>query len=401
MTLRRPKAIVAGASISILLLGLGLGLATNPSLPDVSLFSQGSSPEPSVGPARPAVARRGRAARRPRAPTTYYVSPDGRDSNRGTSTAHPWQTVTRVDRANLIPGDEVMFEGGATFSDATLMPGLGFDASGKAGEPIVFGSYGKGLATLTRGVWLGIDAAHPHGPSHLTFENLSLGPQQGFLGTGDYITLRGLTISHLVAPETRSQTGIATEGSHWVIADNDIFDTGDSGMLLGFNAGAAGDPAGGRDYLIYGNSVSHTGLDSQLSYGLHAIYLKVSNATISNNRLTYFRNDGISLRYRDTMVSHNYIAHGAIGIAWYQYDQLAGRTMLIANTIAYTTRAAIFVCGVAQACKRPLETFVMKRNRLREIAGTAMDLQPTAGQYLLQANQVLQGGQVLQANAGL
>lgn len=397
----RPRAILIGAGISIVLLSLALGLSTGKlSLPEISLFSHGSSGPTGSAP-RATAARRGSARGRVRRrPATFYVSPHGRDSNRGTSMAHPWRTVARVDRAHLIPGDQVLFEGGSTFSDATLMPGQGLDASGRAGEPIVFGSYGNGLATLTRGVWLGVNSSHPHGPKHLTFENLKLGPKQGFLGTGDYITLRGLTISHLVAPETRSETGIATEGSHWVIADNDIHDTGDSGMLLGFNAGAPGDPAGGEDYLIYGNVVAHTGLDRQLSYGLHAIYLKVADATISDNRLTFFRDDGISLRYRDTVVSHNYIAHGAIGIAWYQYDDLAGRTTLIANTIAYTSEAAIFVCGVAESCKRPIESFVMKHNRLRATQGAAMNLQPTAGRYLLQANQVLKGDQVLKANAG-
>src|SRR5262249_5041856 len=44
--------------------------------------------------------------------TTYYVSPSGSDSNPGTSPASAWRTVSRVNRADLSPGDAVLFQGG-------------------------------------------------------------------------------------------------------------------------------------------------------------------------------------------------------------------------------------------------------------------------------------------------
>jgi hypothetical protein len=397
----RPRAILIGAGISLVLLSLALGLSTGKlSLPQISLFRHNASTPSGSGPRATAARRGSKPSRSHRRFITYYVSPEGRDSNRGSSPAHPWRTVARVDRAHLVAGDHVLFQGGSTFSDNTLMPGLGFEDSGASRDPIVFGSYGSGKATLTRGVWLGVNQSYPHGPSHLVFENLSLGPKEGFQGTGNYITLRHLTISGLLAAQTNSQVGISTEGSHWWIEDNTITDTGDSGMLLGFDSGRPGDPAGGEDYVVSGNVVSHTGLNPRLTYGLHAIYLKVANARISGNQLTYFRNDGISMRYRDAVVSHNYIAHGDIGIAWYQYDALPGKTRLIANTIAFTSTAAIFVCGVAQSCKRPIESFVLSHNRLTSIQGAAMNLQPTAGSYVLQANQDLQGHSLAPATVG-
>ena len=317
---------------------------------------------------------------------TFYVAPYGGDGNRGISPAHPWRTVARVDRAHLHPGDRVLFAGGATFSDATLMPGEGFSASGTGAAPIVFGSYGNGMARLTRGVWLGTNANYPRGPGHLTFENLLLGPTKGFQGTGDYIKLINLRISHLLGPASSQETGIATEGSHWVIDGNTISDTGDSGMLLGFSASSPGDPPGGADYVIDNNIVNHTGLDLRLSYPSHAIYLKVANARVSGNRLTYFHDDGISLRYRDQMITNNYIAHGRIGIAWYQYDRHPGMTRVLDNTIASTSSAAIFVCGVAESCVRPIESFVVEHNLLRKTKGEALNLQPTSGTYLVEAN---------------
>src|ERR1700722_4506902 len=83
--------------------------------------------------------------------TTYYVSPSGSDANSGSASA-PWQTISRVNRASLQPGDTVLFQGGQTFSDATLMP----PTSGTSSDPITFGSYGSGNAQLNTAtdVWI-------------------------------------------------------------------------------------------------------------------------------------------------------------------------------------------------------------------------------------------------------
>ncbi len=248
----------------------------------------------------------------------FYVAPWGRDSNSGLSRRHPWRTVWHVNNAALRPGDTVLFEGGKTFKDDTLMPGWGFNVSGTAWAPIKFGSWGRGKARLPRGVWLGTNAFHPHGPSHLWFNNLALGPTQGFQGTGDFIVLTGLSVSHLRTPRSNGETGIETRGSNWVIAWNRVSRVGDSGILLGFSADRFGAPAGGSGYLVYGNVITHTGEDSSIHAGSHGIYDKVTNATIERNWIMGFRDDGVSVRYHSTQVLGNYIRHGSIGIAWYQ-----------------------------------------------------------------------------------
>src|SRR5947207_13731356 len=76
--------------------------------------------------------------------TTYVVSPSGSDSNPGTSAA-PWQSVARVNRTSLAPGDVVLFQAGQRFADSTLMPA----SSGTSSAPIQFGSYGTGRAQLS------------------------------------------------------------------------------------------------------------------------------------------------------------------------------------------------------------------------------------------------------------
>lgn len=304
--------------------------------------------------------------------TTYYVSPDGSDNNPGTSPATAWQTATQVDRTALKPGDQVLFEGGASFSDEALMPGWGETASGTREAPISFGSYGQGEATITQGVWFKSD-------NNLAFHDLTLGSSSGysgagFQGNGEGITLLRNTIAH-------ASLGINAEGDHWSIADNVINDTGDSGMLLGYSAGAPGDPAGGSDYLVTGNTIAYTGLDPAITYGTHGIYDKVADSTITGNTISHFNDDGISVRYRDSTITNNTISYGKIGIAWFQYDSTAGSSVWTGNSISNVSAAAIFICGVSEGCNQTLESFRISGTVVSADRGPELNLAPTTGTY--------------------
>ncbi len=240
------------------------------------------------------------------------------------------------------------------------MPGWGQHASGSSGAPITFGSYGTGQATLTQGVWF-------NGDSNLTFEDLTLGSPsgmsgRGLQGTGDNITVQNLTIGH-------ATLGIESVGDNWKIVDNTIFDTGDSGMLLGFNAGRPGDAPGGHSYLVTGNTITDTGMNSAYTYGTHGIYLKVANATVTNNTITNFHDDGISIRYRDNTVTGNHISNGPIGLAWFQYDNLPGTSAWNNNTLTAISNVGIFVCGTREGCRKAQESFSIKNNTIQTTAG--------------------------------
>jgi hypothetical protein len=319
-------------------------------------------------------------------PRTFYVAPWGRDRDKGTNSVYPWRTVGRVNRANLRAGDRVLFRGGETFADDALMPGHGVSVSGAPGRPVRFGAYGGGRAILPYGIWLGRNDRYPRGPSHLAFSGLALGPHNGFQGTGDNISLTDLKITNLVHRSATNETGIETEGSHWMIAHNVIDRTGDSGMLLGFDSSAPGVAAGGFDYTVYDNTIDHTGLDPRITVGTHGIYLKVADATVLHNRILNFRNDGVSARYRNARIVDNDIEHGSIGIAWFQYDTKAGMSAFIGNTIGDTHSAAIYVCGSADSCRQPLEAFAIRRNRLRAVHGARMNLEPSSGDYTVWNN---------------
>src|SRR5690348_9223605 len=58
--------------------------------------------------------------------STYYVSPSGNDGSSGTSSSSAWKTVAKVNAVSLRAGDQVLFQGGASFSG-----GLKFDSNDK------------------------------------------------------------------------------------------------------------------------------------------------------------------------------------------------------------------------------------------------------------------------------
>jgi parallel beta-helix repeat protein len=307
---------------------------------------------------------------------TFYVSPHGHDHSSGRSTRHPWRTVFRVDKAHLKPGDTVLFRGGATFSDDTLMPGWGLHVSGRRNAPVVFGSYGHGQATLLKGVWF-------KGESGLTFQNLHIGPEQGVNATGSYIGLAHCTFSGLTGGV---KIAVNVIGSHWLIAANSITRTADSGMLLR-----------GDHFLVAGNTITHTGLDRSLGYGAHGIYLEASDSTVANNRIVDFHDDGISVRYRNSVVTNNYIAAGRFGIAWFQYDRRTGTSRWTQNTIVNSVVAGIYVSpgDIGGATD---ENFVIRHNTIFRPAGRGahvasgwrpISLSANKARYMVSANRVM------------
>lgn len=294
---------------------------------------------------------------------TYYVSASGSDSNSGTSPGSAWRTVQRVDQASLQPGDGVLFEGGATFSDETLMPG----ASGAPGSPIVFGSYGQGNATLPQGVWF-------KGRNHLGFAHLTIGPVGDLQGTGEDVTVEWCTIGNDSLAINAAAGSSNSNNKSWTIDDNTIDHTGNSGMLLE-----------GENFTVSGNTITNTGLDASIPYGKHGIYLKVANATVISNTITNFSEDGVSVRYRNSTVAGNYISGGPIGIAWFQYDPIAGTSRWTGNTIVGTTAAGFYV-SPSDVGGGTRESFVIQNNTIQPAAGVFMNLKPTTGSYTVQAN---------------
>jgi hypothetical protein len=75
---------------------------------------------------------------------TYYVNTTGNNSD-GLSIATAWTSLDKVNTAVFNPGDRVLFEGGKTFTGNIVLD----QADGNsAANPILFGTYGSGKATI-------------------------------------------------------------------------------------------------------------------------------------------------------------------------------------------------------------------------------------------------------------
>jgi parallel beta-helix repeat protein len=71
--------------------------------------------------------------------TKYYLSASGNDSNKGTGVNSPWQTIERLNKQKLKPGDVIHFKRGDVFRGQ-----INVNVSGTLKKPIVFTAYGEG-----------------------------------------------------------------------------------------------------------------------------------------------------------------------------------------------------------------------------------------------------------------
>jgi parallel beta-helix repeat protein len=78
----------------------------------------------------------------------YYVSPNGSDTNNGTSTSTPWRTIDRVNQlgTGITAGTQILFERGGTYRGR-----ININGSGTAANKIVIGAYGTGADPVISG----------------------------------------------------------------------------------------------------------------------------------------------------------------------------------------------------------------------------------------------------------
>jgi hypothetical protein len=91
---------------------------------------------------------------------TYYISFSGNDRNDGLTIANAWQTLVPINNLDLEPGDQILFEGGETFTGT-----LQLDANdvGTPANPIKMSSYGNNKATIYAAGTTGIYAFNTGG----------------------------------------------------------------------------------------------------------------------------------------------------------------------------------------------------------------------------------------------
>jgi len=192
--------------------------------------------------------------------TTYYVSTSGNDSNNGTTTSTPFQTIAKVNALNLQPGDKVLFKCGDTWRGTMLL----ITKSGASGNPITFGSYptsdcankpilsgtqpiGGWAASGTANIYVATlsAATFPNGINQL-FRNgsrLTMGRWPNLdNGDGGYVTTSAQPGGNQLTASTAPPAGVSGGTIHlkvirWSMVNRDI--TGQSGSTLTLNQNVA------------------------------------------------------------------------------------------------------------------------------------------------------------------
>jgi uncharacterized repeat protein (TIGR01451 family) len=314
---------------------------------------------------------------------TYYVKGAGSDSAAGTSPAAAWKSVARVNRQALQPGDTVLFAGGETFADATLMP----SASGASGSPITFGSYGSGNATIQNGdgaVWFS-------GKSWLTFDGLRLSSAGSgsnvFAGSAGGASAHITLANSVVTGSTGAGVIAPNPGdASWTIRDSTVEHLGDSGLIM------LGGP-----HLITHNTISDTGTNTAITYGKHGIYAKGPDQTISYNDISQDQNgQAISVRFHGARVVGNTIHDTPYAIAFFDYDTAAapqGTSYVYGNRVWNVSGYGFYYDGQSDPQGRaPSVDFVLASNTFQLAgAGDAVNVAPSGSAHVTIANNVFAG----------
>lgn len=85
--------------------------------------------------------------------TTYYISPNGNDSNGGNSPDDAWRSIEKLNTFEFAPGSKILFEGGQSFPGNLA---LGSSDGNDPVNPILISSYGTGKAKILAGNGMGI-----------------------------------------------------------------------------------------------------------------------------------------------------------------------------------------------------------------------------------------------------
>ncbi|GAC1421759.1 MAG: hypothetical protein NVS1B13_14860 [Flavisolibacter sp.] len=86
---------------------------------------------------------------------TYFISATGNDTKSGLTQGEAWASITKVNATHFQSGDRILFEGGKIFPGSI---DLANSKNSNPSIPIVFSSYGNGLATINGGSAIGFYA---------------------------------------------------------------------------------------------------------------------------------------------------------------------------------------------------------------------------------------------------
>ena len=121
-----------------------------------------------------------------RSPATFFVSSlHGNDDHDGLSPNSPFESITKVNSLDLVPGDSLLFSRGESFSGRLEI----HDESGTETQAIYIGAYGNGRKPILDGHGF-LSAFHIKNSEHLVVENLELKNDGGLNQPGESSKLR-------------------------------------------------------------------------------------------------------------------------------------------------------------------------------------------------------------------
>lgn len=245
--------------------------------------------------------------------TTYFVANAGNDSNNGTSTGTPWQTIGKVNSGSYNPGDQIKFNGGDNFTDVCLNPNpSNVTATSKLNTPVTFTSYGTGNATITSNCVGDYHGAVLMEANAITLKQITLRPGAGnqprggvFIFNTSLVPIGGITVDTV---DVGGFTFFATSGSTNYGAE--VFISGFPGnspcaldgvtvknsTLHGLSGASSPDENGisgngsGRNIcnVVYeGNTVFNIGANGTTiapgSFGSGILAIEITNGTVQHN----------------------------------------------------------------------------------------------------------------------
>jgi hypothetical protein len=203
-----------------------------------------------------------RAKSNPGSGNTYYIAPEGNDSNNGLSPDSPWRTIAKVNEKTFEPGDNILFKRGGMWTGK-----LEIHSSGTESSPILIGAYSSGekpiivapeddaavvlvaadyIVLQELDVRRGYTTVAVYGSDYTIIEDCSIG-RDGFIGiwvnqkvwepkktSSDYGIIRRCLIDQGHNTEQHPEDGIHFRdgANHWKIYDNIIKDWGHSGICF-------------------------------------------------------------------------------------------------------------------------------------------------------------------------
>jgi len=222
-------------------------------------------------------------ARPVHAATTYYVSAStGSDSNAGTSSGAPWQTLAKVNGHSFVAGDSILFKSGDAWTGQLAPTG-----SGSSAAHIVVNSYNTGAQPIINGAGAQPSAVYIHNLAYWEVRNLS-------------VTNTGVAGGQYVGIEYRNDTGGPL--SYVYVGGNTVSNVNGIPSAAYPNNGGicidAGNSASWNTVTVENNTITNCDrIGVYVGAMLFTTPVYATNVLINNNTMTNIGGDGILLYF--------------------------------------------------------------------------------------------------------